>query len=164
MVRTRGLVAIAVVVALSVVVVACTKGNEEPLPLATTSTGPAFATSSIVGRSAASISQDLATALAAKDFCLLVAAFDNAVPLSQSDPRLVAAYEDLARTTQAATAFVPTDVADAWPAIIAATAAGARAARQVMGDLGDPTLRAPFVDGGFVGAMSEVETWADTHC
>ena len=117
-----------------------------------------------MGRSAASISQDLATALAAKDFCLLVAAFDNAVPLSQSDPRLVAAYEDLARTTQAATAFVPTDVADAWPAIVAATAAGARAARQVKGDLGDPTLRAPFVDGGFVGAMSEVETWADTHC
>ena len=164
MIRGRGLVALAACVAVPLLAVACTKGSEAPLPLATTSTLPAFTTSSVVGGSASAISGDLETALAAKDFCLLVAAFDSAVPLTQSDPRLVATYEELARVTAAAGPFVPADLTDQWPAIVSATAEGAKAAARVHGNLGDPALRAPFVDGGFEGAMSQVETWADTHC
>ena len=53
---------------------------------------------------------------------------------------------------------------DSWTIVVAGVEDGVTAARRVGGDVDDPALRAPFVDGQFESAMTAVETWADSSC
>ena len=155
--------------------VACTHRQGDPPELAITSTSAPVTTvldaatdsgptSTVPGRSPQEIKSSLDAAIAVRDFCQFVAALDEAVPDVTQGEQVVTVYEDLAIATEAATSFVPVDLADPWKQVVITTGEGAKAALRVGGDLSDPVLRSPFTSGSFDSAMSSVENWSDRNC
>jgi hypothetical protein len=110
------------------------------------------------------ITSELHSAVAARDFCRLVLALDDAAPDTSDGKDVIAAYAALSAAVHQASGFVPDELSASWPVVVSNVDEGVAAARRVGGDVQDPALRAPFLDGAFESAMTAVETWADAHC
>ncbi len=161
-----------VAVACLAVAAGCTERQGPPPQLAvTTSTEAGVTTTSLPGgpeplvpRTAADIEAELEAAVAARDFCKVAAALDDAAPDTNDGAAVTATYEALARTTKQAAGFVPAELSEAWPIVVEGIEDGVVASRRVGGDVKDPALRAPFIDGSFESAIAAVETWSDARC
>lgn len=172
--RRRPLARLGLVAALCAAtgVAACSERQGPPPRLLVTTTTEAGATtttlpssvSTLPPKSVDDIRAAFDTAIAARDFCGVLAALDDASPDTSDGAAVIAAYEVLADKVQRAASFVPTELAPAWQTVVGAVREGRTAARRVGGNVNDPALRAPFIDGAFQVAMSAAEAWADSHC
>lgn len=158
--------------ALAAVVTGCTqRQGPPPRLLVTTTTEPGSPTttlpssvSTLPPKSVADIRGELDAALAARDFCKVLDALDDASPDPADGQAVIEAYDVLSVAVSEAASFVPTALADSWPTVVESVEEGRLAARRVAGDVNDPILRAPFLDGQFQAAMSAAETWFDNNC
>ena len=162
----------ALVCVAALVVSGCTQRQGPPPQLVvTTTTEPGVTTTTLPGgppplppRTLDEIEGDLEDAVAAGDFCALVDALDDAAPDTDDGQVVIATYEALATAVKQAASFVPSQLSESWTIVVAGIDDGVVAARRVGGDVDDPALRAPFVDGQFESAMTAVETWSDSNC
>jgi hypothetical protein len=170
--RRRRLGTLAATIVALAVLAGCTERQGPPPQLViTTTTEPGATTTTLPGgppplppRTLGQVTRELDAAVSARDFCKLVVALDDAAPDASDGRTVIAAYEALAAAAHRARGFVPDELASIWPVVVSAIDEGVQAARRVGGDVQDPALRAPFLDGSFESAMSAVETWADAHC
>jgi hypothetical protein len=166
------LVSLAVAALIAATAAGCSERQGPPPQLAvTTTTERGATTTSLPGGppplAPLSLDQfrgELDAAVSARDFCKLAAALDDATPDTSNGDTVTATYEALARAVHAGSGFVPAELSDPWQAVVIGVDAGVQASQRVGGDVKDPTLRAPFIDGQFESAMSAVERWHDTHC
>ena len=150
----------------------CTQRQGPPPQLVvTTTTEPGVTTTTLPGgpeplppRTLAEIQADLDAAVAGRDFCALVAALDDAAPDTDDGKAVIATYEALAAAVKQGKGFVPSELSESWVIVVDGIDDGVVAARRVGGDVKDPALRAPFLDGRFESAMSAVETYSDGKC
>lgn len=172
--RVRAIVAAAVVLAAlaALAIGGCSERQGPPPRLVvttttevgqTTTTLPA-SVSTLPPRSVDDIRAALDAAIAGRDFCGVLAALDDASPDTADGAAVIAAYDLLAEKLRLAAAFRPLALSDAWQVVLRGVDEGRSAAHRVGGNVNDPTLRAPFIDGQFQAAMSQAETWADSHC
>jgi hypothetical protein len=169
-VRSGAVLGLALAVALGAA--GCAQRQGPPPQLAVTTTTERGATTTtlpggpppLAPLSLAQIRGELDAAVAGHDFCKLAAALDDAAPDTTDGATVTATYEALARAVHAGSGFVPAELSDPWKSVVTGVDEGVEASQRVGGDVKDPTLRAPFLDGQFESAMSAVERWHDTHC
>lgn len=130
---------------------------------ATTTTLPS-SVSTLPPKSVADVQAEFEAAIAARDFCAVLDTLDDASPDTNDGQAVIATYEVLADGVERAASFAPTELAESWTSVIDGVEEGLVAARRVAGNIDDPTLRAPFLDGQFQAAMSAAETWFDNNC
>ena len=108
--------------------------------------------------------EDMRRAAASKNFCDLAAALHQPAFRGNDGAAVVATYTTFDRAVNAATGFVPSELAAKWPAIVKGADAAAKQAERTNGDLADPRLFALLTAGEFRAAYDAVDAWVADHC
>jgi hypothetical protein len=117
-----------------------------------------------VGSSPAQIRADFDQAVAARDFCGLLDVMNSALPDVEDRMAVVETYAKVAESMNAATEFVPEELAESWPVVVSASERASEAAERSQGDLNDPAISGAFDTGEFEQVSVELDTWEDEHC
>jgi hypothetical protein len=117
-----------------------------------------------VGSSPAQIRADFDRAVQARDFCGLLDVTNSALPDVEDRDAVVETYAKVAESMEAATDFVPSELAESWPVVVTASRRASVAAERSQGDLTDPAISGAFETGDFERVSVELDTWQDENC
>lgn len=117
-----------------------------------------------VGSSPARIRAEFDRVVRARDFCGLLEVMNSALPDVEDRATVVETYAKVAESMEAATDFVPDELAETWPVVVASSKRAAVAAERSQGDLNDPSISSAFDTGEFEQASVELDTWEDENC
>jgi hypothetical protein len=117
-----------------------------------------------IGSSPAQIRAEFDRAVASRDFCGLLEVTNSALPDVEDRAAVVETYAKVAEAMDAATSFVPDELAETWPVVVSASERASVAAERSQGDLSDPAIAGAFDTGEFEQASVELDFWQDENC
>lgn len=170
MFRRARVVGAVVILAMTVLATACSAQQDDPRAglLAVPSTTPGVPTtldpSLPPPPTPDKIRSEFNAAISSKNFCAVVQTLDSEVPDVGVRAAVTETYQILADSTKAATAIVPAELADGWPAVVEATRLAAIEAKRAGGDINDPSIGAQFVTSSFDDAYNDVIAWSTDNC
>ena len=159
--RARALTELAAaVVVVAVVMAGCSDRQDDPraglLAVPSTSSGtPTTRDPSLPPPpTPAQIRAKFDAAIAAKDFCAVVAALDA----------VTETYQIVAESVKAAKALAPSSLTESWSAVIEATGLAAVEAKRAGGEIDDPSIQAQFATSTFDDAYRDTIAWTTDNC